>query len=268
MTRFFLIATVLFLDSSHLPAPIALAWAHPEFRRQIALEHKLRYIAIPLAVLALAVLTVPATLISWPGFRPIIGTKVGVVGEPNFVLNWLPPGHWYSILGWLPINPFTALLTLFLAWNLYHFGSQNFGLWRMWRRGQGNRLLQKSSWLGGTVAGMVGTPFVAPVLVPLSMWAFGLWHWLPAIWLAAKASRRPVLFWTGSGVAGAIISVGLWAGVARGTLAVAMTVVAARLGLGFVHFLYDRWVWRLSDPVVRVMIGGDVFSPRHSPFRV
>jgi hypothetical protein len=32
-------------------------------------------------------------------------------------------------------------------------------------------------------------------------------------------------------------------------------VICARLGLGFVHFLYSRWVWKLSDPRVRAAIG-------------
>jgi hypothetical protein len=35
--------------------------------------------------------------------------------------------------------------------------------------------------------------------------------------------------------------------------------VSLRLGLGFVHFLYDRWLWKLSDPMVRAMIGKDLF---------
>jgi hypothetical protein len=32
-----------------------------------------------------------------------------------------------------------------------------------------------------------------------------------------------------------------------------------RIGLGFVHFLYDRWVYKLSDPQVRAIIGRDIF---------
>jgi hypothetical protein len=38
-------------------------------------------------------------------------------------------------------------------------------------------------------------------------------------------------------------------------------VVSARLGLGLVHFVYDRWVWKLSDPRVRATIGRDLFAP-------
>ena len=32
-------------------------------------------------------------------------------------------------------------------------------------------------------------------------------------------------------------------------------VICARIGLGFVHFLYDRWLWRFSDPQMRARIG-------------
>ena len=41
---------------------------------------------------------------------------------------------------------------------------------------------------------------------------------------------------------------------------VAATAVAFRLALGNVHFLYDRWVWRFSDPQVRATIGKDLFA--------
>jgi hypothetical protein len=34
-----------------------------------------------------------------------------------------------------------------------------------------------------------------------------------------------------------------------------MTAVALRTGLGFVHFLYDRWVYRFGDPAVRAIVG-------------
>jgi hypothetical protein len=38
-------------------------------------------------------------------------------------------------------------------------------------------------------------------------------------------------------------------------------VVCARLGFGFVHFLYDRWVWKMTDQRVRATIGRDLFAP-------
>jgi hypothetical protein len=44
-------------------------------------------------------------------------------------------------------------------------------------------------------------------------------------------------------------------------LRVIPVVVSARLGFGFVHFLYDRWVWKMADPRVRATIGRDLFEP-------
>jgi hypothetical protein len=44
------------------------------------------------------------------------------------------------------------------------------------------------------------------------------------------------------------------------TIKVTMPAVGLRIGLGFVHFLYDRWVYKLSDPQVRAMIGRDIRS--------
>jgi hypothetical protein len=35
--------------------------------------------------------------------------------------------------------------------------------------------------------------------------------------------------------------------------------VGGRLGLGFVHFLYDRRIYRFSDPMVGATIGREIF---------
>ncbi len=37
-------------------------------------------------------------------------------------------------------------------------------------------------------------------------------------------------------------------------------LICARLGLGFVHFLYSRWVWQFSNPQVRDSIGKDLLT--------
>jgi hypothetical protein len=39
------------------------------------------------------------------------------------------------------------------------------------------------------------------------------------------------------------------------SIRITMTALALRIGLGFVHFLYDRWVYKLSDPKVRAIVG-------------
>lgn len=37
------------------------------------------------------------------------------------------------------------------------------------------------------------------------------------------------------------------------------TAVGLRLGLGFAHFLYDRWLYKMSNPAVRATIGSNLF---------
>lgn len=208
------------------------------------LQRRIKFVAVPVAILVLAVLVVPLTLHFWPTFHPTQGatfTKIRTHVGPEL------------------INPFTAMLALFALWNFYHFGSQNFGMWRLWRRGRGNRSLQKVAWVSGTAVGMVGVPIVAPILTSISVWTFGLSHWLVAIGLAARVSRRPILFWVAMLLIGVFLTAALWAGVAYGSLLVGMSVVSLRLGLGYIHFLYDRWLYKFSDAKVRATIGRDIF---------
>jgi hypothetical protein len=84
-------------------------------------------------------------------------------------------------------------------------------------------------------------------------------HWLVAIGLAGRASRRTVDFPIAIIVIGAVL---FWALFVRGwaiPTQVAAAAVAFRLALGIVHFLYDRWIWKFTDPQVRATIGCDLF---------
>jgi hypothetical protein len=38
-------------------------------------------------------------------------------------------------------------------------------------------------------------------------------------------------------------------------------VLSLRFGLSFAHFLYDRNIWKMSDPEIRAIIG-TAFAPR------
>jgi hypothetical protein len=233
---------VLFLDSCHLLAPIALAWGNAEFRLQM-LVHRVKFVVLPALVLIVASSAGVLTLTFWRGFHLIIiGTNV------QFFYRG------YSEL----INPFACLAMLFVVWNVYHFGAQNFGLWRLWHR-KGRRSLQKTVWVGGTAIGMIGAPIAFPILAPVSLWAFGLSHWLAAVGLAAKASRGAVLFCAAMLLSGGVIAASVIASITFGSLLVQMTVLSGRAGLGIVHFLYDRWVWKLSDPRVRATISRHLF---------
>jgi hypothetical protein len=108
------------------------------------------------------------------------------------------------------------------------------------------------------------------------LWGFAIIsmnHWLVAIGLASHVCgvhRRvsPLPFALALAVMGVIVYCLLFVDLRTGLLHFTALAVGLRLSLGFVHFLYDRWIWRLSDPRMRAIIGEDILLPRHSPFRV
>jgi len=115
------------------------------------------------------------------------------------------------------------------------------------------------------------------------LWGFaiiGMNHWMVAIGLAShvhanqRGSSSAAPFVLGLMVAGAVLFsllfvnlAALGHGFSGAALQFSTVIVGLRLGLGFVHFLYDRWLYKFSDPEARATIGGDVFLPRHSPLR-
>lgn len=114
------------------------------------------------------------------------------------------------------------------------------------------------------------------------VWIGGLWifaivalnHWMTAVGLSAHAwsaadLRRAVLFAALLILSGVLLWCVLFWDPSKGFPSraashFAMGAVGFRLGLGLVHFLYDRWVWKLSDPQVRATIGADLFRAPQS----
>ena len=115
---------------------------------------------------------------------------------------------------------------------------------------------------------------------------FGLWgiaiiglnHWLVAIGIASHvhANHRggsPWLFAALLMIAGFGLFCLLFVdfqrlpavGLSAAALVFTVTTVGFRLGLGFIHFLYDRWLYKLSDPRVRVTVGRDIFGLNTMP---
>jgi hypothetical protein len=108
------------------------------------------------------------------------------------------------------------------------------------------------------------------------LWGFAIIsmnHWLVAIGLASHVygvHRRvsPLPFALALAVMGGIVYCLLFVDLRTGLLHFTALAVGLRISLGFVHFLYDRWIWRLRDPRMRAIIGEDILLPRHSPFRL
>ena len=98
---------------------------------------------------------------------------------------------------------------------------------------------------------------------------YSLNHWLVAIGLSShvysarrlRARAGGWLFALAMLMAGAIGFLWLIPTPNGTLLRVIPIVVSTRLGLGFVHFLYDRWVWKMTDPRVRATIGRDLLEP-------
>jgi hypothetical protein len=106
-----------------------------------------------------------------------------------------------------------------------------------------------------------------------AFWA-GLWmfaillvnHWLVAIGLAGQVCakgdwRRFATISAGLSLVGAVLFASMFL---RPDTTVQLTCWALgfRFGLGFVHFLYDRWIYRFSDPLVTATVGLALFPRR------
>jgi hypothetical protein len=299
------------IGTAHLVSPICLTWGRSD-TRQIALSRPEKFIYLPLALLGLAAAcgyTARSTLLRNPFDIPIV-------------------------LGYR--NPLVILGAVYVVWNAYHFGMQNFGVLSIYRLKQavrsdqrlwdkafcltniaaatvipfipslpfGSQLLRPVKWGGvgffvSAIAVMLlrerrnGFPLprvafiVATALGPfLLLWwgffngalrqKFGWWlpvwpgvfafaiitmnHYVASIGIAAHvfSQRKPwlfLIFTTTVVIIGAALFAALFVDFRTLALHVTASAVAMRTGLGFVHFLYDRWLYKLSDPRMHETIG-------------
>jgi hypothetical protein len=160
-----------------------------------------------------------------------------------------------AVIGAL-LAPFMVIWWVYWAWNIYHFGAQHYGVCRIFG-------LRAPKWLcvGATAFAIAGVP----LLVHAGWWrwlaliAIDFNHWLVDIGLSSRVSRY---WWLFIPVVLVLGCVGFAWKVPRAdhiaTLAIPW-VIKARWGVGIAHFLYSRWVWRLSDPQMRTTIGRVIF---------
>jgi hypothetical protein len=230
----------LVVNSAHLISPIAMAWSHGPFR-QMMLAKKIKYVIVPLGIVGTCV---------------VLGATVGISFEINpatLGLKVTDPNDY--------TRPFVLMLVGYFVWNAYHFGMQNYGFLRLyWRSGDPCVAMQWA--MITTLFGMIIIPELFHQ-ARLSMFLFGavlVNHQLVAVGLSSHVwanhyGRSPLWF------AIALIAVGgaiTWL-LLYGLTQVVTTIVGLRAAAGFVHFLYDRWVYKLSDAKVRSTIGRDVF---------
>ncbi len=147
---------------------------------------------------------------------------------------------------------------LFFAWNIHHFGMQNFGISSLWLRG--DRELRGVVCLVVTALGMGLLPLLvqndpAALLAVIVLFSFS--HWLGDIGLSSWTARRRLVF------VGAVMAFGVaWYALRQGPLSVHAVpqIIAIRYGIGMIHFRYSARIWKLSDPQIRAAMRRDLFA--------
>lgn len=217
---------MLLLDTAHSLSPIVLAWTHAGFRR-VMIDNPQKYVVLPSVIFLVGASISIATALGWTAYVP-------------------GPRQYAHATGW--DNPFPILFGVYFAWNFYHFSMQNYGVLRLCGADLGR-------W--GKPLALMGTALAIKIM-PL---AVSVNHWITDIGLSWRASRRSWMFAFGLLMLSPVAF--LWSPIPvpegiilRRMEGAVIALYGIRLfGLGFVHFLYSRWVWKLSDPQVRATIG-------------
>jgi hypothetical protein len=155
------------------------------------------------------------------------------------------------------LAPFGLTSLVFYWWNIYHFGMQNYGVLALWRGRQA--LAVKGLCLLVTGGGMILPIFLHSQLANLIAFVtLSVTHWLTDIGLSAWRSRHACAF---------IVTVVLLGMVGfiwflphdHGYTKRSAQLAQFAMSLSFIHFLYSRWLWKLSDPQVRTAMGDNLF---------
>lgn len=150
--------------------------------------------------------------------------------------------------------PFMVIWWVYWIWNIYHFGAQHYGAARILRWP-----INRWVCIAGTAAILVGGSLLhAGWWKWFALVAIDFNHWLVDIGLSSRVSRH---WWLFVAVVAALGCIGFAWKVPRPDYIATMFVpwvIKARWGVGIAHFLYSRWVWKLSDPQVRAAIGRDL----------
>jgi hypothetical protein len=277
---------LLLFRVGHLASPVALAWSREDFR-QIMLRRKVRCIILPACVfLAAAVIGALSPSIAIdndldPGGRVRIGlhsitNPMAWLAVIYFVWNYWHFGM--QNFGMLRLYAAKAKTTtprgfdktfcllMITLWSVAILTRLSF----VTPAGKHMFALACYGVAGAILAGMLirerswpRALLIFGILSPAVISFWSLWyafaaiylnHWLTAIGLSAHVdgvhhSRSPLIF--------ALVIMGAGASVFLGRQHFSV-ILGASLGLSFVHFLYDRLLWKMGDPQVRATIGRDL----------
>ena len=222
------------LETGHSISPILLAWTHGGFRRSLIMADPRKYILLPAAVFLLPAAIGVATSWGWTSYVPGRGQMWRMTDLAN---------------------PFPVMVWVYWVWNMYHFGMQHFGVSQLC--GIGSRRTSMIVCLGATAFLMGVLPlFFHDLWVSfLMIGAMSVNHWAVDIGLSSRVAG-----WWLAPLVLAVGTVGfLWAVPTSSGMMIHVVpaIIGARLGLGFVHFLYSRWVWQMSAPIRQGLAGSE-----------
>lgn len=237
------IAAFLTINSAHLISPAVMGWSHHGFR-PVMLAHKTKYIIVPLCILL---------------GGATAGATVGKIFFINPVTLGLRVKDWHDYM-----RPMIALLPIFFVWNIYHFAMQNYGFLRIYKPNLNPSIAMQWA-MFCTIMAMVIIPETIgnQYLGMFCLGAVVFSHQLAAVGVAGHIwanNRRRSPWWFVGGVMGFGL-VAAWL-MLHSPPWLLMTVIGARMAASFVHFLYDRYIYKFSDPQVRATIGADLIAPQ------
>lgn len=107
-------ATAILLQFAHALSPVMLAWSHRDYRA-IVRARAAWYIWLPVGLMG------ATGVVGYLAPADIVQSAGGVTVTGNFFVI----GEY--------VHPFMLMVWAYLAWNAYHFGSQNFGVLSIYR---------------------------------------------------------------------------------------------------------------------------------------
>jgi hypothetical protein len=251
------------VNLAHTLSPIVLAWGHDGFRG-VMLARPQKFIGVPVIVMMIGLAVALSTWRLFPSYihQPVVLENLLICDASgnNCFLDWAS----------LKV-PAIAWGVLYVIWNLYHVGAQNFGFLCLFRRKGFSPDGHKYLVLAVCVLIAVMIAHETRSYETIFWFCFGLVtinHWTAAIGLSSHvyAQHRdcsPWMFVTAVGIGGTLIGWAIHLAVNYSARAVIMAL-ALRAALGMWHFLQDRWIWKMSNPQVRATIGKDLFAQRGS----
>jgi hypothetical protein len=169
--RLWCFALFVVLETAHSFSPIVLAWTHGGFRQRVIWAKPWKYVGLPAMVF-------------------VFSLSIGLATNAGLTSYVPGPGQFERVTDLT--NPFPLLVWGYSAWNLYDFGMQDFGIWRLWGGASINRWVQVAICLGLVI-------FFVEIMrhITHSLWVMLLVtgvvsvnHWVVDIGLSSRVAKR------------------------------------------------------------------------------